>query len=213
MNNLNIENKRLLMLAFAAALCALSLPAQAGLVTFNDQSTNLIGYSDTTGRASSNNCLLGGLALGDTCTVTVTAPIGTASLAGGPSPVNIFDNDNPLILSDTMEWSAFSLQSITVTFRSDAAASLLPGGFSMIENGMVQIASGISWFGSTGQLLVRDDFAFISEAHGIPEPSVLAMVGFGLVGLGLRRCRLSRPAVQARPLIQKGLGHRQNPRA
>ena len=158
----------------------------AATITFNDLSPTPFvtvtgpGASRATFPTSSTGCV------GETCTVTLTAPsiyVTGAGIGIGGSE-NIYEPLS-LTLSDTyQETLNTDGRSFTLTFIS-GTTSALSGAGTIHETGSVQALDYLQWAGTglpPGAPNITDQVLFGSE---VPEPStgLLMLVGVALVGI------------------------------
>jgi hypothetical protein len=163
--------------------------ARAGTITFNDLSDN-VTVVDTTGRITSSACTTT-IAV-ESCHVTFSAPLNTASTSGSPISLNVRESVLGSI-SDVLIFS-FSSSGGTIDFVSDveggAVLDPVPGPF-VVETGTVQDAGSVTWTLADGSTVV-DTVAFISDVSEIPEAASIALLGTSLLSLGLVRRRRPR---------------------
>ena len=172
----------------ALTICMLQpLGAASITITFNDLGpaapyVTVTGAPTDIGRAT----FAGTGCVGETCTVTLTAPssyvTGTGLGIGGSE--NIYEPLS-LTLSDTyQETLNTDGRSFTLTFIS-GTTSALSGAGTIHETGSVQALDYLQWAGTglpLGAPNITDQVLFGSE---VPEPStgLLMLVGVALVGI------------------------------
>lgn len=142
----------------------LQLPAVAANVTFIDQLDNTTLGADPD-RAFGFACH------GETCSVMLAAPAGTASIA-----VNSFFSGlvepGTMLTSDLIE-VGITNQQASISFTSDTEGTSLGRCFDcLVENGQVQTALTITWVNLAGAPILTDKINIQSDVAEVPEPSV-----------------------------------------
>jgi hypothetical protein len=171
-------------LSFLIALCCLlpAAAARAGMITLDDRSDN-VSVVDTTGRITSSVCTTTTAA--ESCLVTFSAPPNTVSTSGNPISLNVRESALGAI-SDVVIFN-FSASGGRIDFVSDVEGGPVldpvPGPF-VVETGAVQDVGSVTWTLADGGT-VLDTVAFISDVSEIPEPGSVALLGMGLLSLGM----------------------------
>jgi hypothetical protein len=174
----------------------LSEPATGAIIQINDL-TDIVTATDngtSNGRFSTNpnSC-----ASNEECIFTILAPAGTVSTHFSTTIVNIFDDQSMTTVSETLQQTTCTVTQVANCWQFDsdreAPLSVIPGGTSMVENGLFQTAITVSYLNIDNASIGNDSITFQSDIDGTgtPEPSTLAIVmsGLAFVGVWLRRHR------------------------
>jgi hypothetical protein len=166
----------------------LPLSTFAGTITFSDL-TETPSIIDGTGGRISGSCV------GESCTVTITAPLGF-TFASFDVIFGVWTEPGGTGISDTFcvpNVCTNSPGSVFVAFTSDGETSLpdelgclTHPGMCPAEDGTVQPAGDVFWANGTNQ--IHDSILFQSDVDSVPEP---ASAGPALAGLAVLiwRCR------------------------
>jgi hypothetical protein len=168
-----------LILALTTCLLCPQTGVRAGSITFNDLSDD-VTIVDTTGRITSSVCD------NEHCFVTFSAPLNTVNVSGSPPAVNIREAPGGRI-SDVLFVNS-GQNSAMIEFVSDVEPFILDPvlGVFIVETGTIQNVASVTWTLRDGSTVV-DSIGFISDVSEVPEPHAIALLGIGLIGLGLIR--------------------------